>query len=234
MKITRRQLRRLIAESITDPTAGPIGQVPYEPPSVKLRRTAGDEHAEKLELLLKSDDEDNRVMGDDLADTLGYESEFGSYAEDEFEYNVRMASKDPSEDVHEFVRSIIFQELRSVRNKKDAYYTRGGDRSNLIGDAYDDIDIFLTNLKNQHLSPRQVLNKLWNKITIELNSGKSRMLAVLRRLMKELARQSLLEAFITKQEARRYMGDEAKHYPTREESKARYPTVVDRSDRYRI
>jgi len=217
MKITRKQLRRLIIESITNIKSGPVGQVPYEHPGMELKRAAGDKNAEKLKTLLKSPNKENRVTGDDLADTLGYESEFGSYIEDEFEHNVRMASKDPSEDVHEFVRSIIFEELRSVRNKKEAYYTRGGDRSNIIGDAYDDIDIFLTNLKNQHLSPRQALNQLWNKISTELNSGKSRMLAVLRRLMKELARESLFHGFISKKEGHRYMGDAAKHYGWNEE-----------------
>ena len=233
MKITRRQLRRLIAESISDIKSGPVGQVPYEHPKTKLSRAAGDEHAEKLALLLKSDDEENRVMGDDLADTLGYESEFGSFAEDEFEHNVRMASKDPSEDVHSFVGHIIGMELRSVRNKKDAFYTRGGVRNNLIGDAYVDIEKFLTDLDRQQLTPRQALNQIWNEATIAHDSGDKITLSVMRRLMKELARQSLLEAFISKQEAHRYMGDEVKHYPTREESKARYPTVVDRSDRYR-
>jgi len=233
MKITRRQLRKLISESITDIESEPVGQVPYEHPEVKLRRAAGDEYAEKLKTLLRSDDEENRVMGSNLAGTLGYESEFGEYAEDEFEHNVRMASKDPDEDVHSFVGHIIGMELRSVRNKKDNFYTRGGVRNNLVGDAYVDIEDFLTDLDSQQLTPRQALNQLFNKINQELNSGKNIMLSVLRRLMKELARKSLLEAFISKEEARRYMGDDVKHYPTREESKASYPTVIDRSDRYR-
>ena len=112
MKITRKQLRRLIAESISDIKSGPVGQVPYAHPAMKLSRAAGDEHAEKLKTLLRSPDKENRVMGDDLADTLGYESELGSYTEDEFEHNVRMAAKDPSEDVHSFVGHIIGPAIR--------------------------------------------------------------------------------------------------------------------------
>ena len=244
MKITRKQLRKLIAESITDIESGPVGQVPYEHPEMELRRAAGDEYAEKLKILLRSDDEANRAVGADLADTLGYESEFGEYTEDEFEHNVRMASKDPSEDVHSFVGHIIGMELRSVRNKKDAFYTRGGARNNLIGDVYVDIEEFLTDLDSQQLTPRQALNQLWNEATIAHDSGDNITLSVLRRLMKELARKSLLEAFINKKEAFRYMGDDIKYYPAREESKAQYPTVIDlqptrssrlkgRSDRYR-
>ena len=221
MKITKKQLRRLIAESISDIKSGPVGQVPYDHPAMKLRRAAGDEHAEKLKALLKSDDEENRVMGDDLADTLGYESEFGSFAEDEFEHNVRMASKDPSEDVHSFVGHIIFMELRNVRNKKGDYYARGGDTNNLIGDAYVDIENFLTDLDSQQLTPRQALSQIWNEATIAHDSGDKITLSVMRRLMNELARESLFHGFISKYEGHRYMGDYAKHYDTREEARAK-------------
>ena len=221
MKITRKQLRRLIAESISDIKSGPVGQVPYDHPAMKLRLSVGDENADQLKQLLGSDNEENRVMGSDLANTLGYESEFGSFDEDEFEHNVRMASKDPSEDVHSFVGHIIGMELRSVRNKKDDYYTRGGDINNLIGDVYVDIEAFLTDLDSQQLTPRQALSQIFDEATIAHNSKDKITLSVMRRLMDDLARESLFHGFISKKEGHRYMGDYAKHYDTREEARAK-------------
>ena len=221
MKITRGQLRKLIAESITDIKSGPVGQVPYDHPEMKLRRAVGDKHAEKLKVLMRSDDEANRDVATDLADTLGYEPELGSFTEDEFEHNVRMASKDPNEDVHSFVGHMIGMEIHSVRNKKDAFYTRGGVRNNLIGDAYVDIEKFLTDLDRQQLTPRQALNQLWNEATTAHDSGDNIMLSVLRRLMDELARESLFHGFISKKEGHRYMGDYAKYYDTKEEARAK-------------
>jgi hypothetical protein len=122
------------------------------------------------------------------------------------------------------------KELRTVRNKKDDNYTRG---NNNAGDNYFLADEFLTSLQKQRPSPREALDQLFNKINQELNSGYETMLSVLRSFMKQLAIDSLQEHFISKEEARRYVGDDIKHYPTREESRENFPTVSRRADKYR-
>ena len=69
MKITRRQLRRLIKESILN-----------EMPIIKPGADIYDYDPEgKIEVLATSDNEENRNMADALADTFGYE---GSYSSD--------------------------------------------------------------------------------------------------------------------------------------------------------
>ena len=67
MKVTRRQLRRLIKESI-------LNEMPFIKPDM-----SGFDPDGKLEDLATSDDEMNRNMADDMADTFGYE---GSYSSD--------------------------------------------------------------------------------------------------------------------------------------------------------
>jgi len=67
MKITRRQLRRLIKESI-------LNEMPFIKPDM-----SGFDDEGKLEDLAMSDDVGNRNMADALADTFGYE---GSYSSD--------------------------------------------------------------------------------------------------------------------------------------------------------
>ena len=229
MKITRRQLRKLIAESISDIKSGAIGQVPYEHPEMELRREIGDEYTEKLNKLKANDP----AYRDELADTLGYDSEFGSLSEDEFEHDIRMAAQNPHEagsSVHSFMSHRLGKELYSVRNKKDDNYTRG---NNNTGDNYFLADEFLTALREQRPSPREALDQLFNKINQELNSGYETMLSVLRSFMRQLAIDALQEHFISKEEARRYVGDDINYYPTREEGKEQFPTVSRKADKYR-
>jgi len=69
MKITRKQLRRLIKESI-------LNEMPFIKPGADIY---DDDPEGKIEVLATSGDVGNRNMADALADTFGYE---GSYSSD--------------------------------------------------------------------------------------------------------------------------------------------------------
>ena len=226
MKITRSQLRKLIAESISDIKSGGIGQVPYEHPEMELRREIGDEYTEKLNKL-KADDP---VYRDKLADTLGYDSEFGSLSEDEFEHNVRMAAQDPNEAVRRKMSYMIGSALRNVRNGHRRSYTAG---NNYAGDNYYLADQFLTELISQNLAPRNVLDRLFDKISKELKSGYKLMLSELRSLMSDIADYAFRENFISRKEARRYIGDDVNYHSTREIKQEYFPDVIPHAEKYR-
>jgi len=242
MKITRKHLRRLIRESISNTRIyhnkynEPPGQIPYDHPRMKLRRAVGDEKMEKIDMLSDSDDEENRVMASSLIDALGYESEFGDYAEDEFEHDVRMAAKDHDEKrrelrptVHSFMSHMIGNELETAQATKNMWYSPGDEEYNV----YNDIETYMTQLLNKKHSPREALDELLNKINQEGKTLPKKMLHALKRLMKTIATESLEAGFINRGVAMRYVGPDIQHYPTREDQRKNYPHKGYTSDRYR-
>ena len=226
MKITKKQLRRIILESISNKESSAIGQIPYDHPEMKLRRQIGNEYTEKLG---KLKDQDPKYRSE-LADTLGYESEFGSLGEDEFEHDVRMAVQDPNEDVSKTMRHMIGSALRNVRNGHEASYTAG---NNNAGDNYYLADQFLSELISQNLAPRGILDKLFNKISKELKSGYEIMLSELRSLMSDIASYALSENFISRDEARRYIGDDVNYHMTKEKRKDLFPDTIQDAEKFR-
>lgn len=254
MKLTRKQLRKLIRESITniytfhDKYNIPPGQIPYDDPRMKLHHMLGDEKGEKLLQLLDSDDEASRAQGLSILDALGYESEFGSFDEDEFEHDVRMAAKDHDEErrknplrrgpptVHSFMSNIIGMTIESIENYKRIHLPRlslGDEAYNEAYNEYDDIETYLTQLKNKNYSPREALDELLNKINQEKETLSKRMLRALKKLMKKMATESLEAGFINRGVAMRYVGPDIQYYPTREEQRKDYPHKRYSSDWYR-
>ena len=53
MKLTRRQLRQLIKEAITDISKGPLGQVPYRDPGAEIRFDLSPSQLQKFDKTLE-------------------------------------------------------------------------------------------------------------------------------------------------------------------------------------
>lgn len=252
--LTRKELRRLIRESITNVRTFhnkfniPPGQIPYEHPKMKLRRMLGDDNMEKIETLLDSDDEETRVQADSLLDALGYESESGSYTEDEFQHDVKMAAKDHDEQrridplrrgpatVYSFMRYMIGMAIESIENYKRIHLPReslGDEEYNEAYKEYEDIETYFAELMNKKHSPIEALDVLLDKIILEKETLSERMLRALEKLMKKIATASLEAGFINRDVAFRYLGPDVQHYPTREEQRKDYPHKHYASDWYR-
>jgi len=154
MKITRRQLRRLIKESI-------LNEMPFIKPGADIY----DYDPEgKIEVLATSDDVGNRNMADALADTFDYE---GSYSSDLDHY------------YNEPGRIMIQQELDDlsvdVGTSERKIFTVGEIKKDLIDYFHFDLltSSVLDPMKFTHPIPPELKGELLDAIKISIQSAMS-------------------------------------------------------------
>jgi len=200
MKITRRQLRRLISEAITDTKKGALGQIPYRDPGAEIRSNLSPEQLEKFDTLKDTEP----AVRDSIASGLGYEGEF--FGDDEFDFKAKMAAQDPDEKVYQMMYRYINTERINVNHKAQQFYAAG---YNDMADSYDKVEIFLSELLKQNLAPVPALDAIFNKISqLQSSERKSTSAYILQSIMESLAREAVrLNYIVDEQISRKYLGD---------------------------
>ena len=205
MKITRKQLRRLISEAITDISKGPLGQVPYRDPGAEIRSELSPSQLQKFDALKDTEP----AMRDSLASALGYEGEnFGDF---EFDFKSKMAGQDPNESSYQTMRRTLELERAHHKDTAQRYDQSGYEHS--LAYAHNQVASFISELLTQNLAPIPVLDAIFNKIAqLQAEGVGTTVLHMFRSLMEYIARDAIRFNYIVdEQTARKYLGDEGSH-----------------------
>lgn len=202
MKITRKQLRQIIKEAITDTSKGPLGQTPYRDPGAEIRSELSPSQLQKFDALKYTEP----AVRDSLASGLGFEGEnFGDF---EFDFKAKMAGQDPESQVYQDMHRTLELERAHHRNiaKK---YDQSTHEPNLAY-AHNQVVSFISELLTQNLAPIPVLDALFNKISqLQSEGADNVVLHIFRSLMEDFAREAVrLNYIVDEQIARKYLGDE--------------------------
>jgi len=205
MKITRKQLRKLISEAITDISKGPLGQVPYRDPGSEIRSELSPSQLQNFDALKDVDP----AYRDTIAASLGYEGEnFGDF---EFDFKTKMAGQDPNERTYQTMRRILELERDNHREAAEMYEKSSHEHSL----AYDHNQVvkFISELLTLNLSPIPILDAIFDKIArLQAEDTGTTVLHMLRSLMEYIAREAVRLNYIVDEEiARKYLGNEASY-----------------------
>jgi hypothetical protein len=210
VKITRKKLRSLIKEAITDMSKGALGQIPYRDPGQELKSDMTPDQIEKFDTRIR-----DAAQKDQLASALGHESE--SYTDEQYEFKLKMTAQDPESEVYNFMKQWFEDNLDDLEYRSE--YSRGQILYGLEV-AYDELEA----IKNQEANPTplETLDSLFKSIA-DLNSQREKekdrysfvilglAIRFLRRLMQNLAEAALERDYIADEfRAQKYLGDEGR------------------------
>ena len=223
MKITRRKLRRLIREAITDISKGPLGQVPYRDPGAEIRSDLSPSQLQKFDALKDTEP----AVRDSIASGLGFEGEnFGDF---EFDFKAKMAGQEPESQVYQDMYKFLEREKNNHR-KYAQEYDQSDHKPNLAY-AHNQYADFINELLTQNLSPIPILDAIFNKISqLQSEGAGTTVLYMFRSLMEELANEAIRLNYIVDEEiARKYLGKEGS-YPFDDYMKNLYKNHPDAAD----
>ena len=153
MKITKRQLRKLIIEAITDRSKGPLGQVPYRDPGSEVRSELSPSQLQKFDALKYTEP----AVRDSLASGLGFEGEnFGDF---EFDFRAKMAGQDPESHIYQDMYKMLEME-RDNHRKYAQEYDQSTHEPNLAY-AHNQFADFINELLAQNFLNRYLNLNLW-------------------------------------------------------------------------
>ena len=205
MKLTRKQLRKIISEAITDISKGPLGQVPYRDPGAEIRSDLSPSQLRNFDALKDVDP----TYRDSIASALGYEGEnFGDF---EFDFSAKMAGQDPESQVYQDMYEML--EMDRDNHRKYAKEYDKSDHVPNLAYAHNQIADFISELLTQNLAPIPVLDAIFNKITqLQSEGAGTTVLHMFRELMIDIAREAVrLNYIVDEQIARKYLGKEGSY-----------------------
>jgi hypothetical protein len=228
MKITKRQLRKLISEAITDISKGPLGQVPYRDPGSEVRSELSPSQLQKFDALKYTEP----AVRDSLASGLGFEGEnFGDF---EFDFRAKMAGQDPESHVYQDMHKMLELDRDNHRKYAQEYDRSGYEHMPNLAPllrAHDQAASFLSELLTQNLAPIPILDALFNKIAkLQSEGAGTTVLHIFRSLMEDYAREAVRLNYIVDEDiARKYLGKEGS-YPFDDYMKNLYKIHPDAAD----
>ena len=205
IKITRKQLRRLISEAITNINKGPLGQTPYRDPGAEIRSELSPTQLQKFDALKETEP----ATRDSIASALGFEGEnFGDF---EFDFKAKMAGQDPNERSYQTMRRTLELERAHHRDAAKTYDQSGHEHS--LAYAHNQVATFISELLTQNLAPIPVLDAIFNKISqLQSEGAGTTVLHMFRSLMEYIARDAIRLNYIVDEDiARKYLGKEGSY-----------------------
>jgi len=204
MKITRKQLKKLISEAITNISKGPLGQIPYRDPGTEIRSSLSPSQLQKFNTLKDADP----ATRDSIASALGHESDnFGDF---EFDFKAKMAGQDPDERSYQIFKKELEFERDDHRDSAEVYNQSNNPVTNLAY-AHNQVADFIDELLTQNLAPISLLDAIFNKIYQLRSAGAgTTVLHMFRQLMTDIADEAVRLNYIVDEDiARKYLGNEA-------------------------
>ena len=224
MIITKRQLRRLINEAITDMSKGALGQIPYRDPGQEIKSDMTPDQIKAFDTRIR-----DAAQKDTIASALGHEGE--AYTDEEYEFKIKMSAQDPESEVYNFMKQWFKDNLDRLESKMSIY------SEGQIMHGYEVAHYQLETIEKQKANPTPIdtLDSLFKEIA-NLNSKKEKAdgfsstiieLAIrhLRKIMQSLAKTALAKDYITDEfRAQKYLGDEGRELYDPEARQRRFET----------
>ncbi len=214
MQITRRQLRKLINEAITDMSKGALGQIPYRDPGQEIKSDMTPDQIKKFDTGIG-----DAAQKDAIASALGHEGE--AYTDEEYEFKLKMSAQDPESEVYNFMKQWFEDNLDRLESRI-SMYSEGQTMYGLDLAHYE-----LETIKNQNANPTPIdtLDSLFKTIINLSSKQRDReaksdgyasivigfAILTLRGIMQRLAKTALDKDYIADEfRAQKYLGDEGR------------------------